>query len=153
MGTERRAFMNIERRRAPRYLLVAHAEIISPLSEACLGAQTSDVSLFGCFMNTSYSLPLGTEIRLRLKYQQTPLITSAVVARSEPSMGFGVSFTNMKGAQKILLQKWLQELPSNQARNSVAPGSCQVTAPGAEGSELLSVPSNRSSERRKPEPW
>ncbi|HXA78530.1 MAG TPA: PilZ domain-containing protein [Candidatus Acidoferrales bacterium] len=112
--------MNIERRRAPRYQLVAEAEIISPLSDVYLGAHTSDVSLFGCFMNTNFSLPLGTEIRLRLKYEQTTLITSGAVARSEPSMGFGVSFTNMKETQKILLQKWLQELSSNQAPNKTS---------------------------------
>ena len=105
--------MNSERRRAPRYQLVAEAEIVSQLSDVCLKARTSDVSLVGCFMNTTFSLPLGTEIRLQLKYEQTTLITSGAVARSEPSMGFGVSFTNMKEAQKILLQRWLQELPSN----------------------------------------
>jgi PilZ domain len=146
MGTERRAFMTIERRRAPRYQLVAEAEIISPLSEVCLGAQTSDLSLFGCFMNTNFSLPLGTEIRLRLKHEQITLITSGVVARSEPSMGFGVSFTNMKEAQKILLQRWLQEL---QAPKSVAHGPCQAIAPEAEGPALLLVPFTLRSERLK----
>ena len=145
--------MNIERRRAPRYRLIAEAEIISPLSDVCLGAQTSDVSLFGCFMNTNFSLPLGTEIRLRLKYEQTTLTTSGAVARSEPSMGFGVSFTNMKAAHKTLLQKWLQELPSKQAPHSVVHGSCQAIAPEAQGSELLLVPSTLRSERRKPQPW
>jgi hypothetical protein len=141
--------MTIERRRAPRYQLVAEAEIISPLSEVCLGAQTSDLSLFGCFMNTNFSLPLGTEIRLRLKHEQITLITSGVVARSEPSMGFGVSFTNMKEAQRILLQRWLQELPSNQAPKSVAHGPCQAIAPETEGSALLSVPFTLRSERLK----
>jgi hypothetical protein len=102
--------MNSERRRARRYQLVAEAEIVSPLSDVCLKARTSDVSLVGCFMNTTFSLPLGTEIRLQLKYEQTTLITSGAVARSEPSMGFGVSFGNMKAAQRILLQKWLEGL-------------------------------------------
>jgi hypothetical protein len=105
--------VNSERRRARRFQLVAEAKIMSPLSDACLEARTSDVSLVGCFMNTKFSLPLGTEIRLQLKYEQTTLITSGAVARSEPSMGFGVSFTNMKETQKIMLERWLQELPSN----------------------------------------
>jgi hypothetical protein len=105
--------MNSERRRAPRYHLVAEAEIVGPFSDARLGARTSDVSLVGCFMNTKFSLPPGTEVRLQLKYEQTTLVTSATVARSEPSMGFGVSFTNMKEAQKKLLEKWLQKLPAN----------------------------------------
>ena len=105
--------MNSERRRAPRYQLFAEAKILSPLSDACVQARTSDVSLVGCFMNTTFSLPLGTEIRLQLKYEQTTLITTGAVARSEPSMGFGVSFTKMKETQKLLLQRWLHKLHSN----------------------------------------
>ncbi|HTW22149.1 MAG TPA: PilZ domain-containing protein [Candidatus Baltobacteraceae bacterium] len=102
--------MKSERRRAPRYHLVADAEITSPPSDLRLGARTSDVSLVGCFMNTKFSLPPGTVVRLQLNYEQSTLTTSATVARSEPSMGFGVSFTNMQEAQKNLLGKWLQEL-------------------------------------------
>jgi len=105
--------MNSERRRAPRYHLVADAEITSPPSDLRLGARTSDVSLVGCFMNTKFSLPPGMEVRLQLNYAQTTLSTSARVARSEPSMGFGVSFTNMKEAERRLLQEWLEKLPSN----------------------------------------
>ena len=103
--------MSSERRRAPRYHLVADAEIVSPLFPGFLKARTSDVSLAGCFMNTTYSLSLGTEIQLQVKYEGTILIASGAVARSEPSMGFGFSFGSMKGAQQILLQKWLEELP------------------------------------------
>ena len=99
--------MSSERRRAPRYQLVADAEMVSPLSEGCLKARTSDVSLVGCFMNTTFSLPPGTEIQLQLKYGGTTFMAGGVVARSEPSMGFGVSFGNVKAAQRILLQKWL----------------------------------------------
>jgi hypothetical protein len=83
---------------------------MSPLSHDCLKARTSDVSLVGCFMNTSYSLPPGTEIRLRLKYEGATLIASGAVVRCEPSMGFGISFADLKGAQQVVLQKWLDEL-------------------------------------------
>jgi hypothetical protein len=102
--------MSSERRRAPRYQLVADAEIVSPLSHVCLKARTSDVSLVGCFMNTTYALPLGTEVQLQLKYEGTTFVASGEVARSEPSMGFGVSFDHMKAEQQILMQKWLAGL-------------------------------------------
>jgi hypothetical protein len=102
--------MSSERRRAPRYQLVADAEMVTPLSHGCLKARTSDVSLVGCFMNTTYSLPPGTEVQLQLKYEGTTLMASGAVTRSEPSMGFGVSFGSMKAAQRTLLQKWLEGL-------------------------------------------
>jgi hypothetical protein len=102
--------MSIERRRAPRYQLVADAEIISQASHVCLKARTSDLSLVGCFMNTNYSLPPGTGIQLILKYEGATFTGVGTVARSEPSMGFGVSFGNMKEAQQMLLRTWLQGL-------------------------------------------
>src|ERR1700685_2207368 len=101
--------MDAERRRAPRHQLVTDAEIVSPLYGGCLNARTSDVSLVGCFMNTTYSLPLGTKIQFQLKHEGSTLTASGAVARSEPSMGFGVSFDNMKAEQRIVLQKWLNE--------------------------------------------
>lgn len=102
--------MGIERRRAPRYPLAAHAEIVSSSSPVRLKARTSDVSVFGCFINTNYSLAPGTEIQLQLNHEGATLVAIGAVARCEPSMGFGVSFRNLKGAQQKLLQKWLDGL-------------------------------------------
>jgi hypothetical protein len=100
--------MSRERRRAPRYQLVADAEIESPLSQEPIKARTSDVSLVGCFMNTKYALSPGTEIQLQIKYEGASFAASGEVARSEASMGFGVSFGDMKAAQQMLLRKWLE---------------------------------------------
>jgi hypothetical protein len=102
--------MGIERRRSPRYRLLADAEIVSSSSHVCLKARTSDLSLVGCFMNTKYSLPPGTDIQLTLKYKGATFTGIGTVARSEPSMGFGVSFGEVKGAQQIILRNWLQGL-------------------------------------------
>ena len=102
--------MNNERRRAPRHQLVAEAEIVSPLSDVRLEARTSDVSLVGCFMNTKYALSPGTEIQLQIKYEGASFAASGEVARSEASMGFGVSFGDMKAAEQTLLRKWLEGL-------------------------------------------
>jgi hypothetical protein len=99
--------MGHERRRAPRYHLVLEAEISSPYPPKPLKARTSDVSLLGCFMNTPYSLPAGTDIQLQLAFAGGSFRVAAAVVRSEPSMGFGVSFGAMKGGQQALLQKWL----------------------------------------------
>src|SRR5579862_7469116 len=98
--------MNIERRHAPRYQLIAEAEIVDPLSNLCLKGRTSDVSLVGCFIHTTHSLPRGTEVQLQLKHKSTILKARAVVVRPEPSIGFGVNFVNIKSAQEMLLLRW-----------------------------------------------
>jgi hypothetical protein len=101
--------MSIERRRAPRYRLAAAADVADPVSHARISGRTSDVSLLGCFINTNYSLPQGTKIQVRLTYEGTTFSADGSVARSEPSMGFGISFVNLVGAQQDLLQKWLTQ--------------------------------------------
>jgi PilZ domain len=104
--------MSPERRRAPRYHLVADAEIAIPQSSATFKARTSDVSLLGCFMHTTRALTPGTEIRLQLTYGGATLDAAAAVARSEPSMGFGVAFSKLKPGQQTLLQTWLEGFAS-----------------------------------------
>jgi len=98
--------MTIERRRAPRYQLVAAAEIMELRSNAVLNAKTSDVSLVGCFMNTARAFPEGTRIRLRLTMDDTSFTSLGVVARLQP-MGMGVSFSEMKKEQSEVLRQWL----------------------------------------------
>src|ERR1700722_11695655 len=102
--------MGIERRRSPRYHLFADAEIVSPPSQVRLKARTSDLSLLGCFMNSNYTFPPGTEIQLTLKYKGETFASMGKVARSEPSMGFGVSFVDVKAPQQMVLRTWLQGL-------------------------------------------
>ncbi|HWF39832.1 MAG TPA: PilZ domain-containing protein [Candidatus Acidoferrales bacterium] len=100
--------MTIERRRAPRYRLVAAAEIVELRSNAILSAKTSDVSLVGCFMNTARAFPEGTRIRLKLTIDDSSFTSLGVVARLQP-MGMGVSFSEMKEDQSNVLRAWFLE--------------------------------------------
>ena len=77
--------MNEDRRRAPRYQLLAEAEIVELRSQTRLQARTSDVSLVGCFMNTASSFPQGTEITLKLSAQETTFTSRGVVERTQPT--------------------------------------------------------------------
>ena len=101
--------MNHERRRSPRYQLIAEAEIIELRSRVRLNAKTSDVSLLGCFMNAERSLPTGTTIQVELKRHDMTFTSLGVIARAQP-MGMGVSFSNIKPDQREVLQKWLIEI-------------------------------------------
>jgi len=98
--------MNDERRRAPRYQLIAQAEIVELRSGAKVSARTSDVSLVGCFMNSAHSFPEGTKVRLRLTRAETSFSSLAIVARLHP-MGMGVSFAETEEEQSKTLRAWL----------------------------------------------
>ena len=88
----RRWKMNDERRRAPRYQLIAQAEIVELRSGAKVSARTSDVSLVGCFMNSTHSFPERTKVRLRLTHDATSFTSLGIVARLQPMGMHGRKF-------------------------------------------------------------
>lgn len=102
--------MSSERRRAPRYQLIAEAEIIEPRSRHSYKARTSDVSLVGCFMNTANSLPAGTRVQVRVTHRETAFTADGQVTRSEPAMGIGIAFSTIKEDQQAILQQWLSDI-------------------------------------------
>ena len=87
--------MSDERRRAPRYQLIAAAEIEELHSKAKVSARTSDVSLVGCFMHSTQSFTEGTKVRLKLKLDDGSFTSLGEVARLQP-MGMGVSFAEVR---------------------------------------------------------
>jgi len=102
--------MSSERRRAPRHQLIAEAEIVEPRSRHRYKARTSDVSVVGCFMNTTNSPPAGTRVHVCVKHQGGTFTADGKVARHEPAMGISVNFDEVESDQRAILQKWLIDL-------------------------------------------
>ena len=98
-----------ERRRAPRCPLIASAEVIEVETETRLRARISDLSLMGCYLDMTNSLPLGTEVKLCISHNDSTVTALGVVASSQPKMGMGVRFTDVKLDQHAILDKWLTE--------------------------------------------
>jgi PilZ domain len=80
--------MDSERRRAPRYPIIADAEVTEIASETKLSAKTSDLSVGGCFLDTA----------------------RGKVVFLFPNTGMGVMFTSVPASQQTVLEKWLEEL-------------------------------------------
>ena len=102
--------MDSERRRAPRYPIIADAEITEIVSDTKLSARTSDLSVGGCFLDMLNPSPDGTEIRVRISHANTTFIALGRVVFLFPNMGMGVMFTSVEANQQAVLQKWLEEL-------------------------------------------
>ena len=101
--------MGPDRRSAPRYRFIAEAEIIETFSDSRLKAQTSDLSIGGCFLDMLNPSPKGTEIRVTISHAGTAFTALGRVVFCVPSLGMGVAFTNVDGNQVAVLQKWLLE--------------------------------------------
>jgi len=102
--------MDSERRRAPRYPIIADAEVTEITSETKLSARTSDLSLGGCFLDMLNPSPEGTEIAVRISHADTTFTARGRVVFLFPNMGMGVMFTSVPASQQVLLEKWLEEL-------------------------------------------
>jgi c-di-GMP-binding flagellar brake protein YcgR len=104
--------MDQERRRAPRYPIIADAEVTEIASETKLSAKTSDLSAGGCFLDMLNPSPEGTEIVVRILHADTTFTARGRVVFLFPNMGMGVMFTSVPASQQAILEKWLAELSS-----------------------------------------
>jgi PilZ domain len=77
--------MEHERRRAPRYPLIASVEVIEPQMNTHLRARTSDLSLVGCYLDITNTLPEGTEVRLHIFHEDANFTAFGVVIHSLPT--------------------------------------------------------------------
>jgi c-di-GMP-binding flagellar brake protein YcgR len=104
--------MGSERRRAPRYPVIAEAEVTEIENETKLTAKTSDLSLGGCFLDMPNPSPEGTEIVVRISYDEATFTARGKVVFVFPDMGMGVMFTSVPASQQAVLEKWLAKLSS-----------------------------------------
>ena len=102
--------MSIERRRAPRVPLIASVEVNEPQTNARLKARISELSLVGCYLDTTNFLPVGTEVRLQITHSDTTVTALGVIAHCKPNMGMGIRFTDVQLDQHEKLDKWLVAL-------------------------------------------
>lgn len=104
----------VERRRNPRYTLMADVEIVDLVSGMTMRAHTSDFSRGGCYVDMLNPLPEDTVVNLRLtKWQQT-LETQAKIVYSSVGMGMGLMFGVLDLPQRAMIENWLTKLCGGQ---------------------------------------
>jgi PilZ domain len=98
-----------DRRRVPRFPFVADVEIIEIGSGTRLRAHTSELSLYGCYIETINALPNGTKVLVRISTISDLLEAPATVVHSQPTFGIGLAFHDVKPHYLPTLRKWLHE--------------------------------------------
>ena len=83
-----------ERREHIRLKLKVPIEIYVDGSDSPLRGATSDLSLGGCYLETIFPLPIGTNLELKLQLEDTLLVLGTVVT-SDPQVGNGVRFSRI----------------------------------------------------------
>jgi hypothetical protein len=86
------AAVDSDRRSAPRYAYIAHAELTDEGRSTRLKARVSDLSLTGCYLDMIHPLPVGTNIVLRITDDSGSFEARGKVVYAVPTLGVGVTF-------------------------------------------------------------
>ena len=96
-----------DRRRTPRYPFVATAEIVEIASGARIFVRVSDLSLYGCYLDMPNPLPAGAHVFVKIFTDADFFEADASVAYSQPNLGVGLAFRDVKPSFLPTLHKWL----------------------------------------------
>ena len=118
-----------DRRSESRIMLVASVEAEEITNGISLSARTSDVSVHGCYLDTINPFSPGTRIRVHLTKGNETFHSLGVVTNTHPGMGMGVAFMEISPEAREIVQRWIAELESGQARPAPS-SSTQIPATG-----------------------
>jgi len=104
-----------DHRRAIRRQCNLPFEIHTGTSSFPIKGETSDVSLYGCYVQLLYTLPKDIIVELVLWLDDSPLRTPARIVTTDPSVGNGIEFLDMAPEDRTRLTAFLEKLNSPEA--------------------------------------
>jgi hypothetical protein len=102
--------VRLERHRARRYPFHAGVELTDVQSETQISERTSDLSLFGCHVETLKRLAPGTKVSIRIAHGSSRFQALGRVVYARSNAGMGVVFTSIQPNDQLVLEKWIAEL-------------------------------------------
>jgi hypothetical protein len=96
-----------ERRRVPRFPFVASAEVVDSNSKAKFTARVSELSLYGCYVDTINPLPKGASVFVKIFTAVDFIEAHGMVAYVHPNLGMGIAFFEVNAHFLPILQVWL----------------------------------------------
>jgi len=81
--------------RARRYSFVATIELTDLQSEAKIQERTSDLSLFGCRVETHKPFLTGAKVRIRIAHRSANFVALGRISYTTSDGGLGIAFTQM----------------------------------------------------------
>jgi PilZ domain-containing protein len=97
-----------ERRRFPRVKSALALELRYPGCTAPVRATTSEISLGGCYIETMFTLDVGTKLDVVIWLDGQKLAAKGVIATRYPQVGNGIDLTDMKPEDHAKLESFLK---------------------------------------------
>jgi PilZ domain len=96
-------------RRSPRFPFSAPAEITRLDAQSTESTRVNELSLYGCYLDTGTPLPRGSHVNVKIFSGDNFFEAGATVVYSQPSLGMGLAFREVKPDHLAVLQKWLRQ--------------------------------------------
>jgi hypothetical protein len=96
-----------ERRGYKRLKIKVPLELYTEGSTSPIRGATSDLSVTGCYIETVFPFPIGTNLEIKLQLEDTLLLLATVVT-NDPQVGNGMRFTRMLPEDMDQLRAFLE---------------------------------------------
>jgi hypothetical protein len=110
-----------DRRKYPRIKVSVPVEIKTDAGGGPIRGATADLSVSGCYIETIFPIPIGSNLDLQLSIETTVLVAATVVT-CDPQVGNGIKFIRMLPEDRKALEVFLEA--TQRARDS---GSEEIT--------------------------
>lgn len=97
-----------ERRRFPRVKSAVALELRYAGGLAPVRATTSEISLGGCYIETMFTLDVGTKLDVVMWLDGQRLTAKGVIATRYPQVGNGIDISDMKSEDRAKLEAFLK---------------------------------------------
>ena len=101
--------MERERRRVPRYIFVASAELYEQATEVRVASRVSELSLYGCYLDMMNPFPAGTLVLIKIFAGDLTFQSKAKIVYATENVGAGVAFLDVEPKYDYILRRWLDE--------------------------------------------
>jgi hypothetical protein len=105
--------MQPEKRRSPRYIFIASAELYEEKTDVRVASRVSELSLYGCYLDMMNPFPAGTIILLKIFADELTFQSKARVVYSTENVGAGVTFLDVEPKYDYILRRWMEEASKN----------------------------------------
>jgi hypothetical protein len=99
--------MEHSQRRTPRFPFSGSAEVIGVKSVAV--TKVAELSLYGCYLEAISSIPRGTIVTVTIRSGGECFEAKASVLYTQPTLGMGLAFREVKPEFDAILRQWLQQ--------------------------------------------
>jgi hypothetical protein len=137
-GTSQTTIAPTERRKSPRYHCTGSARLQAVGGGDSVWATFTDISMHGCYLETSAPYNVGTMLELKLEAEGLRMHAEGIVRVAYPGVGMGVSFSAMSEVDRARLRELLASFLHRS--RIISRGSAQNLPVPQPSTEALNIP-------------